>query len=109
MGQDVDKLLRVMMTLWIIAAAAAAAKSLQRTFEEKDSIFFFFFFMSKGLPSWLSGKESTAGDESSIRGLGTSHGEENGHPLQYTCLENPMDRRIWRATVHGDAKELDTI
>ena len=109
MGQYIDKLLRVMMTLWIIAAAAAA-KSLQRKFEEKDRIFFFFFFfMSKGLPSWLNGKESTSGDESSIRGLGRSHREESGHPLQYTCLGNPMDRRTWQATVHGDTKELDTI
>ena len=51
MGQYIDKLLRVMMTLWIIAAAAAAAaaKSLQRTFEEKDRIFFFFLCL-RGFP-----------------------------------------------------------
>ena len=35
-------------------------------------------------------------------------GEGNGNPLQYSCLENPMDRRAWWAIVHGVAKELDT-
>ena len=38
-----------------------------------------------------------------ILGLGRSPGEENGYPLQYSCLENPMDRGDWRATVHGVA------
>ena len=37
----------------------------------------------------------------SIPGLGRSPGERNGNPLQYYCLENPMDRGAWRATVHG--------
>ena len=36
-----------------------------------------------------------------------SPGEENGNPLQYSCLENPMDRRHWWATVHGVTQELD--
>ena len=36
-----------------------------------------------------------------IQGLGRSPGEENGNPLQYSCLENPMDRGPWQATVHG--------
>ena len=36
----------------------------------------------------------------SIPGLESSLGEENGNPLQYTCLENPMDRGAWQATVH---------
>ena len=39
-----------------------------------------------------------------IPGLGRSPGEGNGNPLQYSCLENPMDRGAWRATVHGVAK-----
>ena len=34
-------------------------------------------------------------------------GEGNGHPLQYSCLENPVDREAWWAAVHGVAKELD--
>ena len=49
------------------------------------------------------GKESAcnAGDLSSIPGLGRSPGEGNGNPLQYSCLENPMDRGTWWATFHG--------
>ena len=45
-----------------------------------------------------------AGDLGSILGLGRSPGEGNGNPLQYSCLENPMDRGAWWATVHGVAK-----
>ena len=41
---------------------------------------------------------------SSILGSGRSPGEGNGYPLQYSCLENSMDRRAWQATVHGVAK-----
>ena len=36
-----------------------------------------------------------------ITGLGRSSGEGHGNPLQYSCLENPMDRGSWQATVHG--------
>ena len=54
---------------------------------------------------WLSGKESTcnAGDSGSIPGEG------NDNLLQYSYLENPMDKGAWRATVLGVAKKLDTI
>ena len=45
-----------------------------------------------------------AGDLGSIPGLGRSPGEGNGSPLQYYCLENPMDRGAWQATVHGVAE-----
>ena len=45
-----------------------------------------------------------AGDLGLIPGLGRSPGEGNGNPLQYSCLENPMDRGAWWATVHGVAK-----
>ena len=45
-----------------------------------------------------------AGDPGSIPGLGRSPGEGNGNPLQYSCLENSMDRGAWRATVHGVAE-----
>ena len=40
-------------------------------------------------------------DAGSVPGSRRSPGEENGNPLQYSCLENPMDREAWRATVHG--------
>ena len=43
-------------------------------------------------------------DASLIRRWGRSSGEENGNPLQYSYLENPMDRGAWRAIVHGIAK-----
>ena len=64
-----------------------------------------------GLPWWLRGKESAcnAGDAGSIPGLGRSPGEGNGTLLQYSCLENSMDRGAWRATVHGVEKESDMI
>ena len=44
------------------------------------------------------------GDLGSIPGSGRSPGEGNGNPLQYSCLENPMDKEAWWATVHGVAK-----
>ena len=49
------------------------------------------------------GKESAcnAGDLGLIPGLGRSPGEGNGNPLQYSCLENPMDGGAWQASVHG--------
>ena len=43
-----------------------------------------------------------------IPGLERSPREENGNPLQYSCLGNPMDRGAWRATVYGVTKESDT-
>ena len=53
-----------------------------------------------GFPGGPDGKESAcnAGDPGSIPGSGKSLGEGNGNPLQYSCLENPMDRGAWRAT-----------
>ena len=55
-----------------------------------------------GFPHSLVGKESAcnAGDVGFIAGLGRSPGEGNGKPLQYSCLENPMQRGAWQATVH---------
>ena len=57
-------------------------------------------------PGGSEGKESacSAGDPGSIPGLGRSPGEGDDNPLQYCCLENPMDRGAWWATVHGVAK-----
>ena len=43
-------------------------------------------------------------DAGSIPRLGRSPGGENSNPLQYSCLENPMDRGAWRAIVHGVIK-----
>ena len=57
-------------------------------------------------PADLDGKEyaCNAGDLVSIPGLGRSPGEANGNPLQYSCLENPMERGACQATVHGDTR-----
>ena len=61
-----------------------------------------------GLPWWLSGDESTCnpGDLGLIPELQRSSGAGHGNLLQYSCLENSMDRRTWQATVHG-VSELD--
>ena len=72
-------------------------------------------FLPPVLPSCLQvcdflggsdGKESVynAGDPGSIPGWGRTPGEGNGNPLQYSCLENPMDGGTWWATVHGITK-----
>ena len=60
-----------------------------------------------GFPGGSDGKEPAcnAGDPGLIPGSGRSPGEENGYPLQYSCMENPMDRGAWgRAAVHGVTK-----
>ena len=51
---------------------------------------------------------ANAVDTGLIPGSERSLGKGNGNPLQYSCLGNPMDRRAWRATIQGSAKELDT-
>ena len=55
-----------------------------------------------GVPGGLDNKQSAynAGNPGSIPGWERSPGEENGNPLQYSCLENPMDREAQQATVH---------
>ena len=70
-------------------------------------VFFTKMYFGYGLPRWLNGKESAcnAGDLCFIYGLGRSPGGENGNPLQYSCLENPIDRGAWWATIHGVEKE----
>ena len=78
-----------------------------RSSEEKGRVVFtILFYIAVGFPGGLDGKESAcnAGDLGSIPGLGRSPGEENGNPLQYSCLGNPMDRGAGWATVHQVAK-----
>ena len=62
-----------------------------------------------GFPGGLEGKVSAhnAGDLGSIPESGGSPGEGNGTPLQYSCLENPMDGGAWGAAVHGGHKESE--
>ena len=52
----------------------------------------------------LPANAGDTGDLGSIPGSGRSLGGGHGHSLQYSCLENPMDRGAWRATVHGVTK-----
>ena len=65
-----------------------------------------FILVSKGFPCGSDGRESSCnpGDLGLIPGSGRYPGEWNGHTLQYSCLENSMDRGAWPATVHGIAK-----
>ena len=62
-----------------------------------------------GFPGGSVGKNPPAntGDAGLIPGLGRFPGEGNGKPLQYSCLENPMDRGAWWAVVHGVTKESE--
>ena len=59
-----------------------------------------------GVPDSSDGKESAcnAGDQESVPGWGRSPGEGHGNTLQYSCLENPVDREPWQATVHRVTK-----
>ena len=59
-----------------------------------------------GFPHGSDGKVSAcnAGDPGLILGWGRSPGEGNGYPLQYSCLENPMDRGAWQPRVYGVAR-----
>ena len=62
------------------------------------------------LPWWLSGKNNlpaNAADRSSTPRLRRYPGEGNGNPLHYCCLENPMDKGAWQATVHEVTEESD--
>ena len=69
----------------------------------------YIIYIYQGLPRWCCGKESTCNagdtrDTDSIPRSGRSPGVGNGNVLQYSYLGNPMDRRAWRATVHGILK-----
>ena len=74
-------------------------------------IYLIHFFIKLDFPGGSDGKASAynAGDLGSIPGPGRSSGEGNGTPLQYSCLENPMDRGALWATVHGVAKSLTKL
>ena len=84
--------------LWFRSYLVHSDKGGERTLqlEEQEAL----------LSGGSDGKESAcnAGDQGLIPEPGGSPGEGNGNPLQYSCLENSMDRGAWRATVHGAAK-----
>ena len=62
--------------------------------------------LSSGFPggSVVKNLPTNAGESVSVPGLGRSPGKGNSNPLQYPCLENPMDRGAWQATVHRVTK-----
>ena len=90
------------LTIWVITADVTFAHLVETVFIR------FFFYKARGFPSGLDGKESVSnsGDLGSVPGLGRSPGEGNVNTLQYSCLENAMDRGAWGITVHG-VTELD--
>ena len=65
--------------------------------------------ISQGFPggSVVKNQPANAGDSGLIPASGRSYGGGHGNPLQYSCLENPMDREAWQSTVHRVAKESD--
>ena len=77
--------------------------------ESTEDLFFRLPYPTSGFTggSVVMNLPANAGDLGSIPGSGRSPGEGNGHPLQYSCLENPMDRGAWQATVHEVTKESD--
>ena len=68
-------------------------------------------FSFMGCPGGSDGKESVcnAGNPGSVPESGRSLGEGNVNPLQYSCLENSMDRGAWQAIVHGVTRALDMV
>ena len=74
-------------------------------------VFFLPLALLWGFPGGSEGKASAcnAEDLGSIPGSGRSSGKGNGNPLQYSCLENPMDRGAWWTTVHGIAKSRTRV
>ena len=93
------------MTHWVLASCTCFLGHLMHL-----SIF---VCLPRAIPGGTSGKESACQcrrcnrNPGSIPGLGRAPGVGSGNPLQYSCLENPMDRGAWWATLYGVAKELD--
>ena len=73
------------------------------------NIFYNFLILNLGFPSdsEVNNPPANAGDMGLIPGLGRAVGGGNGYPLQYSCLENPMDPWAWRVIVNGVTKESD--
>ena len=88
---------------WTIALQAALSMGFPKQKYWSGLPFPPWFTSNEGFPGGSADKESAcnAGDLGSIPGLGRSPGEGNGNPLQYSCLENLMDRGAWQATVMG--------
>ena len=101
------------VSCWLQVRSSLGCMKLNDDSKEAISIFNFPVFVLKcdwdliqGFPGGSDGKESVYNvrDTGSIPGSGRSPGEGHGNPLQYSCLENPMDRGAWWAIVHGVTK-----
>ena len=103
-GSSVHGILQARILEWVaISSSRGSSQPIDRTRLSEIEIF---IRQLKGLPGHSGSKESAcnAGDPGSIPGSIRSPGEGNGNPLQYSGLENSMDRGAWQATVHGVAK-----
>ena len=69
-----------------------------------DILFWSYYFQVALVVKSPPANAGAIGNLGSIPGSGRSPGEGTGNPFQYSCLENPIDRGAWRATVHGVAK-----
>ena len=104
-----------LLTVLIRAPLVLSNKSSSASLDKKGNLIGGAHFAGRVegvLPQWLSGKESACnagatGDAGLVPGLGRPSGVGHGNPLQYSLLENPMDRGTRRATGHRVA-ELDT-
>ena len=99
--------------LWYCSSIGPVSSTLftsLRTMLTRCLQYWFLLVEMKGFPggSVIKNLPASVGDNSSIPGSERSPGERNANPLQYSCLENPMDRGAWGATVHEAGKELDT-
>ena len=85
----------------MISLAAGKVQTLSALLDEGCS-----YLLPGAFPHGSDIKESACnvGDPGSIPGSGRAPGEGNGHPLQYSCLENPIDRGVWWGTIHGVTK-----
>ena len=107
-SHSVSWYVKVLQHLWILEIPLEASVcTLCGGFRHVSSGLPYFLVMINFESTWGSDGEEcarSAGDLGSIPGLGRSPGGGHGNPLQYSCLENPVDRGAWRATVHGIAK-----
>ena len=90
--------------MWTLGSKWQEAKNTKKKLTSHG--FIYTMLDTDGTPRQCSGKASVcnAEDPVSIPGLRRSPGEENGNPLQYSCLENSLDRGAWQATVPGVAR-----
>ena len=82
------------------AEAISSFQSILKLINPKNTGFYATLILTLNFPTGSAVKNLPEGDLGSVPGLGRSPRGGHGNPLQYSCLENPMDRGVWRATVH---------